>query len=156
LLELLFCPSDNDEACSQQQAADHGGGDKNEPIRASHLIAPPITFPVDLSRSSTTASVNHFTQPFEQLRVILTAGNGLKSTWGTAMQRRLKLAGQLSRTGKLSLSHWAFAVHTTMALIVIVLVALTLSELEVSLSGDESLSALEAAMATRAITGPTK
>jgi hypothetical protein len=61
------------------------------------------------------------------------------------MQRRLKLEGQLSRTGKLSLSHWAFAVHTTMALIVIVLVALTLSELEVSLSGDESLSALEAA-----------
>ena len=72
------------------------------------------------------------------------------------MQRRLKLAGQLSRTGKPSLSHWAFAVHTTMAFIVIVLVALTLSELEVSLSGDESLSALQAAMATRAITGPTK
>jgi hypothetical protein len=43
-----------------------------------------------------------------------------------------------------------------MALIVIVLVALTLSELEVSLSGDESQSALEATMATRAITGPTK
>ena len=69
------------------------------------------------------------------------------------MQRSIKLA---TRGGKPALDHWAIAVHTTMALIVIVLVALTLSELEVSLSGDESLSALEAAMATRAITGPTK
>jgi hypothetical protein len=40
-----------------------------------------------------------------------------------------------------------------MALIVIVLFTLTFAALEVFLSGDESLSALEAAMA---ISGPTK
>ena len=38
---LLFCWSANDEAYGQQQDADHGAsGDKNEPIRASHLIVP--------------------------------------------------------------------------------------------------------------------
>jgi len=65
------------------------------------------------------------------------------------MQRSFKLAGQVSRKAGPSLSHWAFAVHAAMAFIGIVLFTLTITELEVSLSGDESLSALQAAMATR-------
>ena len=57
------------------------------------------------------------------------------------MQRSFKLATQ---AGEPSLDHWRFAVQTAMALIVIVLFTLTVAALEVFLSGDESLSALEA------------
>src|SRR5262249_16630688 len=53
----------------------------------------------------------------------------------------------------LGISHWGLAAHATMALVVIVLLALTSAGLEVFLSGDESLSALEAVMA---ISGSTK
>ena len=59
------------------------------------------------------------------------------------MQRSFKLATQ---AGEPSLNYWGFAVHTAMALIVIVLFTLTFAALEVFLSGDQSLSALEAAM----------
>ena len=59
------------------------------------------------------------------------------------MQRSLKLASQ---AGVPSLDHWGFAVQTAMALIVIVLFALTTGALEVFLSGNESLSALAAAI----------
>jgi len=59
------------------------------------------------------------------------------------MQRSIKLA---TRGGKPALDHWAIAVHTTMALIVIVLITLTFTAAEVFLSGDQSLSAIEAAM----------
>jgi hypothetical protein len=64
------------------------------------------------------------------------------------MQPSLKLASQFSRiiTAERSLSHWWFAAQVAMALIVIVLLTLTLAALEVFLSGEESLSALEAAM----------
>ena len=62
------------------------------------------------------------------------------------MQRSFKLATQ---AGEPSLDYWGFAVHTAMALIVVVLFTLTFAALE----GDQSLSALEAAMA---ISGPTK
>jgi len=72
------------------------------------------------------------------------------------MQHGFRLASQTSRTGEPSLSHWAFAAHAAMAVIVIVLLTLTLASMEVSLSADESLSALKAAMASRAITGTTK
>jgi hypothetical protein len=63
------------------------------------------------------------------------------------MQPSLKLASQFSGTitGEPSLSHWGFAVQVAMALVVIVLLAFTLSALEVFLSGNGSLSALEAA-----------
>ena len=54
-----------------------------------------------------------------------------------------------TRAGSPSLSHWAFAVHAATASIVIALLTLIMVELEVSLSGGESLSALQAAMATR-------
>jgi hypothetical protein len=70
------------------------------------------------------------------------AGNGLNSTVGT-MQRTFKLASQ---AGEPSLDHWRFASQAAMALTVIVLLTLTFAALEVFLSGDESLSALEAAM----------
>jgi hypothetical protein len=63
------------------------------------------------------------------------------------MLRSLKLADQVSRP-KPSLDHWIFAGQVAMALIVIVLFALTSAALETFLSGDESLSALQAAMAT--------
>jgi hypothetical protein len=72
------------------------------------------------------------------------------------MQRSsFKLASQVSRkiAAEPSLSHWGFAAHAAMALIVIVLLTLTSAALETFLSGDESLSALEAAMA---ISGSTK
>jgi len=59
------------------------------------------------------------------------------------MQRSFKLATQ---AGEPSLDHWAFAFQAAMALIVIVLFTLTFAALEVFLSGDESLSAIEAAM----------
>jgi hypothetical protein len=77
------------------------------------------------------------------------------------MQRSsFKLASQVSRKieAEPSLSHWGFAAHAAMALIVIVLLTLTSAALEKFLSGDESLSALEAAMATGGFTrsGPTK
>jgi len=49
-------------------------------------------------------------------------------------------------TGETSLRHSGFAVQVTIALIVIVLLTLTFAALEVFLSGDESLSALEASM----------
>ena len=64
------------------------------------------------------------------------------------MQPSLKLASQFSRsiTGEPSLGHWGFAAQVAMALIVIVLLTLTFAALEVFLSGDQSLSALEAAM----------
>ena len=64
------------------------------------------------------------------------------------MQRSLKLARQVSRP-KPSLNHWAFAAQVAMALIVIVLFTLTFAALEIFLLGDESLSALEAAMTIR-------
>ena len=65
------------------------------------------------------------------------------------MQRSLKLASQLSRiiTVEPLLTHWGLVVQAAMALIVIVLAALTLAAVEVSLLGDESLSAIEAAIA---------
>jgi ABC-type uncharacterized transport system permease subunit len=77
--------------------------------------------------------------------------NGPNSTGDDTMQRSFKLASQASRkiAGEPSLSHWGFAAHAAMALIVIVLLALTFAGLEVFLSGDKSLSALEAAMAIR-------
>src|SRR5262249_47512832 len=75
-----------------------------------------------------------------QLRVTLVGGKCLNST-GNTMQRSFKLATQ---AGEPSLDHWRFAVQTAMALIVIVLFTLTVAALEVFLSGDESLSALEA------------
>lgn len=65
------------------------------------------------------------------------------------MQRSsFKLASQVSHkiAGQPSLSHWGFATHAAMALIVIALLALTFATLEVFLAG-ESLSALEAATA---------
>jgi len=62
------------------------------------------------------------------------------------MQRSFKLSTQ---AGEPSLDHWGFAVQAAMALIVIVLFTLTFAALEVFLSGDESLSAIEAAMGTR-------
>jgi hypothetical protein len=67
-------------------------------------------------------------------------GNESKSTEGT-MQRSLKLASQLSRISTVEplRTHWAFAAHAAMALIVIVLCTLTVAALEVFLSGDESL-----------------
>jgi hypothetical protein len=63
------------------------------------------------------------------------------------MQHGFKLASQVSRTGEASLDHWGFAAQVAMALIVILLFTLTCAALETFLSGDESLSALEAAMA---------
>jgi hypothetical protein len=64
------------------------------------------------------------------------------------MQPSLKLASQFSRiiTGEPSLSHWGFAAQVAMALILIVVLTFTLAALEVFLSGNESLSALEAAI----------
>jgi len=68
------------------------------------------------------------------------------------MQRSLKLASQLGRiiTVEHLLTHWGVAVQAAMALIAIVLAALTVAALEVSLLGDESLSAIEAAMTSLA------
>jgi len=60
------------------------------------------------------------------------------------MQRSLNLA--TSHAGEPSVSHWGFATQVAIALIVIVLLTLTIAAMEVSLSGDESLSALEATM----------
>jgi len=77
-----------------------------------------------------------------QLGVTLIVGNELNST-GDTMQRSFKLATQ---AGEPSLDHWGFAVQTAMALIVVVLFTLTSAALEGFLLGDESLSALEAAM----------
>ena len=64
------------------------------------------------------------------------------------MQRSLKLASQLGSiiTVEPLLTHWGFAVQAAMALIVIVLFTLTVAALETFLLGDESLSAIEAAM----------
>jgi hypothetical protein len=61
------------------------------------------------------------------------------------MQRSLNLTSRII-TGEPSLGHWGFAAQVAMALIVIVLLTFTLAALEVLLSGDESLSALVAAM----------
>jgi hypothetical protein len=63
------------------------------------------------------------------------------------MLRSLKLADQVSRP-KPSLDHWTFAAQMAMSLIVILLFTLTSAALETFLSGDQSLSALQAAMAT--------
>jgi len=60
------------------------------------------------------------------------------------MQRSLQVSDIVA--GEPSLSHWGFAAQAAIALIVIVLLTFTLAALEVFLSGDESLSALEAAM----------
>jgi len=67
------------------------------------------------------------------------------------MHRSFKLASQVSHiiTREPALSHWGFAVQAVMALIVIVLFTLTFAALEVLVLGDETLSALEAAMAIR-------
>ena len=67
------------------------------------------------------------------------------------MERSFRLASQLGRI--ITVEHLGFAVHAAMALIVIVLLTLTMAALEVFLSGDESLSALEAAMGIRAALG---
>jgi ABC-type molybdate transport system permease subunit len=77
-----------------------------------------------------------------ELRVTLMVGNERNGT-GNTMQRSFKLATQ---AGEPSLDHWGFAVQTAMALIVIVLFTLTVAALERFLLGDESLSAIEAAM----------
>jgi hypothetical protein len=71
------------------------------------------------------------------------------------MQRSFKLATQ---AGEPSLDYWGLAVHTAMALVVVVLFTLTFAALEVFLSGDESLSAVEAAMAVSGSIkpGPTR
>ena len=62
------------------------------------------------------------------------------------MQRSIKPASQISRTitGEPSLTRWGFAGHTAMALVAIVLLTLTFAALEISLSDDQTLSALEA------------
>ena len=77
------------------------------------------------------------------------------------MQRSFKLASHASsRKVAGELNQLGFAAHAAMALIVIVLLALTFADLETFLSGDESLSALEATMATggstKLKTGPTR
>ena len=63
------------------------------------------------------------------------------------MQRRFYAPGPVSRltTPEPSLRYGVFAAHTAMAFVVIILLTLTLAALEAFLSGDESLSALEAA-----------
>jgi hypothetical protein len=66
------------------------------------------------------------------------------------MKRSFKLA---SEAGLLSLSHSAFAIQVAMVLIATAPFALTVGALEASLLGDESPSAVEAAMA---ISGSTK
>ena len=85
---------------------------------------------------------------------------GRNSIGGDTMPRSFKLASQASRkiAGEPSLSHWGFAAHPAMALIVVVLLALTFASLETFLSSDQSLNALEAAMAIGGSTkpGPTK
>src|SRR5262249_33480956 len=94
-----------------------------------------------------------------QLRVLLLVGNRANSTGGNPMQRSsFKLASQANRkiATEPSLSHWGFAAHAAMALIVIVLLTLTSAALEIFLSGDESLSALEAAISASTKPGPTK
>ena len=55
----------------------------------------------------------------------------------------------MQRSFRLATRRGGFAIHTTMALIVIVLLTLTFAALEVFVLGDETLSALEAAMAIR-------
>jgi hypothetical protein len=62
------------------------------------------------------------------------------------MHPNAKLPSQVSVPQQLPLSQWAFAVHTAMAVVVVVLFTLTLAALEEFLLGDESLSALEAAL----------
>jgi hypothetical protein len=52
------------------------------------------------------------------------------------MQRSFRLA---TREREPSLDHWAIAIHTTMALIVIVLVTLTFAALEQFAAGDQSV-----------------
>ena len=71
-------------------------------------------------------------------------GMGNENSTGDIMQRSLDLA--TSQAGEPSVSHWGFATPVAIALIVIVLLTLTFAALEVFLSGDESLSALEAVM----------
>src|SRR5262249_9969330 len=85
-----------------------------------------------------------------QLRVSLMVGKERNGTGGT-MQRSFKLASQVGRiiTREPALSHWGFAAQAVMVLIVIVLLTLTFAALEIFLLGDESLSALEAAMTIR-------
>ena len=57
-----------------------------------------------------------------------------------------KLPSQVSVPQQPSLGYWAFAVHTAMAVVVIVLFTQTLAALEVFLLGNEGLIALEAAL----------
>src|SRR5262249_56361122 len=80
--------------------------------------------------------------------VRLMVGNGLSSTGAYTMQRSFKLASELRRTITVEhlLTRWGFAVQAALALIVIVLLTLTVAALETFLLGDESLSAIEAAM----------
>jgi hypothetical protein len=147
LSERLFCWSANDKAHGQQQDAAHGAsGAENEPIRASvsHLIAPPSQWSIRLLYNGKCELVH--TAALTAALHMLMLGNRRNSIWGHSMQPNAKLASHASRTGEPSLSHWAFAAHAAMALIVIVLSTLTLAALEVFLSGDESLSALEAAV----------
>jgi len=72
---------------------------------------------------------------------MLFVGNGL-----TALGVPCRAASSCSRISTVEplRTHWAFAAHAAMALIVIVLCTLTVAALEVFLPGDESLSALEA------------
>jgi len=65
------------------------------------------------------------------------------------MERSFRLASQLGRI--ITVGHLGYAVHAAMALIVIVLFSLTVAALETFLLGDESLTALEAAMGIRAV-----
>src|SRR5215813_501728 len=78
-----------------------------------------------------------------QLRVTLMVGNELNKHWDTLCSLA---SSWRPKQWEPSLDHWGFAVQTAMALIVIVLFTLTFSALEGFLLGDESLSALEAAI----------
>jgi len=71
-------------------------------------------------------------------------GMGNEYSTGDIMQHSLDLA--TSQAGEPSVSHWGFATQVATALIVIVLLTLTIAAMEVFLSGDASLSAVEASM----------
>jgi hypothetical protein len=76
-----------------------------------------------------------------QLGVLLLMGKWAEQRWGDTMQRSFKLASHASRNIAGELSHLGFAAHAAMALIVIVLLALTFCRSGSVLSGDKSLNA---------------
>jgi len=78
--------------------------------------------------------------------MVADGGMGNANSTGGTMQHSIDLASQAREP---SLGHWGFAAQAAIALIVIVLLTLTFAALEVFLSGDGSLSALEAAMNTQ-------